>query len=450
MEIPGLMESALTLDAETAALAHRLAGYQHMLFLGRGVHHPVALEGALKLKEISYVHAEGYAAGEMKHGPIALIDDRMPVLALAPRDPTYDRMVGNIEEVRARDGRVIAVGNIGDAELARRAHEVLSVPAASGSPRAAGQRDPAPAPGLPRRGAPRPGRGPAAQPGQERHGGVGSGPPPGFSPRHDHRDRPAQDAGGEVCRLVRGQPRLGPASSPGASPSCSLGCWCPADYGLFAMALSVLMVLELLQEFGLGVAIIQKRDLTRQQVNGVFWVVTSMSLVLTAATFLAAGPISVLYGEPRLTWALQDPLPHVPAELRRDGTVQPAHQGAQPAAAGDGRGDGRRRVRARGPGVRLPGLRRVGPRARSPRPRDRAQRSPARLRGLDPGVRRRPRRDAGASSRSACASPGCTSSATSRQRWPHSSWAGCSVAPRWGSTAWPRAWPTDRTGSRPG
>jgi glutamine---fructose-6-phosphate transaminase (isomerizing) len=128
--IPGLMEQALTLDAETAALAQRLTGYQHMLFLGRGVHHPVALEGALKLKEISYVHAEGYAAGEMKHGPIALIDDRMPVLALAPRDPTYDRMVGNIEEVRARDGRVIAVGNTGDVELARRAHDVLSVPAA--------------------------------------------------------------------------------------------------------------------------------------------------------------------------------------------------------------------------------------------------------------------------------------------------------------------------------
>jgi glucosamine--fructose-6-phosphate aminotransferase (isomerizing) len=130
LEIPRLMQSALTLDAETAALAQRLVGFQHMLFLGRGVHHPVALEGALKLKEISYVHAEGYAAGEMKHGPIALIDERMPVLALAPRDPTYDRMVGNIEEVRARDGLVIAVGHAGDTEIARRAHEVLSVPAA--------------------------------------------------------------------------------------------------------------------------------------------------------------------------------------------------------------------------------------------------------------------------------------------------------------------------------
>jgi glucosamine--fructose-6-phosphate aminotransferase (isomerizing) len=131
LEIPRLMEAALAVDAETASLARRLVDVEHMLFLGRGVHHAVAVEGALKLKEISYVHAEGYAAGEMKHGPIALIDGDMPVLVLAPRDPTYDRMVGSIEEVRARDGRVIAVGHAGDTELARRAHEVLYVPAAS-------------------------------------------------------------------------------------------------------------------------------------------------------------------------------------------------------------------------------------------------------------------------------------------------------------------------------
>jgi glucosamine--fructose-6-phosphate aminotransferase (isomerizing) len=131
LEIPKLMESALGVEAEAAALAHRVVGYEHMLFLGRGVHHPVALEGALKLKEISYVHAEGYAAGEMKHGPIALIDERMPVVALAPRDPTYDRMIGTIEEVRARDGRVIAVAHAGDTEIARRAHEVVAVPAAA-------------------------------------------------------------------------------------------------------------------------------------------------------------------------------------------------------------------------------------------------------------------------------------------------------------------------------
>jgi glucosamine--fructose-6-phosphate aminotransferase (isomerizing) len=130
LEIPRLMEEALSLDAATAALARKLADYQHVLYLGRGPHYPVALEGALKLKEISYIHAEGYAAGEMKHGPIALIDERMPVIALAPRDPSYDRMVGNIEEVRARDGRVIAVCHAGDTEIARRAHDVLAVPAA--------------------------------------------------------------------------------------------------------------------------------------------------------------------------------------------------------------------------------------------------------------------------------------------------------------------------------
>jgi glucosamine--fructose-6-phosphate aminotransferase (isomerizing) len=130
LEIPRLMEEALGLDGAAAALARKLADYQHVLYLGRGPHYPVALEGALKLKEISYIHAEGYAAGEMKHGPIALIDERMPVIALVPRDPSYDRMVGNIEEVRARDGQVIAVCHAGDTEIARRAHEVLAVPAA--------------------------------------------------------------------------------------------------------------------------------------------------------------------------------------------------------------------------------------------------------------------------------------------------------------------------------
>ena len=130
LEVPGLMQEALALDETVAALARRLAGCRNMLYLGRGPHYPVALEGALKLKEISYIHAEGYAGGEMKHGPIALIDEEMPVVALAPRDPSYDRMLGNIEEVRARDGRVIAVCHVGDSEIARRAHEVLAVPAA--------------------------------------------------------------------------------------------------------------------------------------------------------------------------------------------------------------------------------------------------------------------------------------------------------------------------------
>jgi glucosamine--fructose-6-phosphate aminotransferase (isomerizing) len=101
------------------------------LYLGRGVQFPIALEGALKLKEISYAHAEGYAAGEMKHGPIALIDERMPVVVLTPRDGSYDRMVGNVEEVKARGGRVIAICHRGDGEMARRADHVLEIPAAA-------------------------------------------------------------------------------------------------------------------------------------------------------------------------------------------------------------------------------------------------------------------------------------------------------------------------------
>jgi glucosamine--fructose-6-phosphate aminotransferase (isomerizing) len=130
MEIPRVMEAALTLDDAAAALARRLAGYEHLLYLGRGVHYPVALEGALKLKEISYIHAEGYAAGEMKHGPIALIDDGMPIVAVVPRDPSYERMVSNIEEVRARDGKVIAICHADDREIGGRAYATLAVPAA--------------------------------------------------------------------------------------------------------------------------------------------------------------------------------------------------------------------------------------------------------------------------------------------------------------------------------
>jgi glucosamine--fructose-6-phosphate aminotransferase (isomerizing) len=128
LEIPRLITSAISLNPDVAALARALAGYEHFLYLGRGVNHPVALEGALKLKELSYIHAEGYAAGEMKHGPIALIDERVPVLAVAPRDPSYDRILGNVEEVKARGGRVVALCHHGDTELAGRADHVLVVP----------------------------------------------------------------------------------------------------------------------------------------------------------------------------------------------------------------------------------------------------------------------------------------------------------------------------------
>src|SRR5262244_1614034 len=105
------------------------ACYLLALCLGRGLHYPLALEGALKLKELSYLHAEGYPAGEMKHGPIALIDDGMPVIALAPRDASYERMMNTVEEVRARDGHIIALSHEGDRDIAARAARVMTVPA---------------------------------------------------------------------------------------------------------------------------------------------------------------------------------------------------------------------------------------------------------------------------------------------------------------------------------
>jgi glucosamine--fructose-6-phosphate aminotransferase (isomerizing) len=128
LELPRLLERVLENEPAIAELARDLAGYKNFLFLGRGIHYPIALEGALKLKELSYLHAEGYPAGEMKHGPIALIDDGMPVVALTPRDGSYDRMMGTIEEVRAREGRVIALAHEGDREIGARVSRVLTVP----------------------------------------------------------------------------------------------------------------------------------------------------------------------------------------------------------------------------------------------------------------------------------------------------------------------------------
>ena len=109
-------------------LAERYRHTTNMLFLGRGVNYPIALEGALKLKEISYIHAEGYPAGEMKHGPIALIDDQMPVVCIAPRDAVYDKMLSNIEQVKTRGGEVIAITTEGDTELHGIANWVIQVP----------------------------------------------------------------------------------------------------------------------------------------------------------------------------------------------------------------------------------------------------------------------------------------------------------------------------------
>jgi len=132
-EVPDLMGAILERSAEIRSVAERLVESRSALYLGRGVNFPLALEGALKLKEISYIHAEGYAAGEMKHGPIALIDRAMPVVAIAPAGPTYEKMASNIEEVKARDGMVIAIGSEGDDQLAAKADVIIPVPAALSS-----------------------------------------------------------------------------------------------------------------------------------------------------------------------------------------------------------------------------------------------------------------------------------------------------------------------------
>src|SRR5260221_585970 len=110
------------------ALAHKYHRSQDFLFLGRGVHYPIALEGALKLKEISYIHAEGYPAGEMKHGPIALIDENMPVVAVATRSPVYDKVVSNLQEVKARDGKLIVICDEGDEAMMKFADDVIEIP----------------------------------------------------------------------------------------------------------------------------------------------------------------------------------------------------------------------------------------------------------------------------------------------------------------------------------
>ncbi|MGZ4811362.1 MAG: glutamine--fructose-6-phosphate transaminase (isomerizing) [Terriglobales bacterium] len=136
-KIPGKLESVLAKEEEAEDLAKEYHRAQDFLFLGRGIHYPIALEGALKLKEISYIHAEGYPAGEMKHGPNALIDEDLPVVILAtcdPKDPgsqmRYEKTLSNLKEVKARSGRVIAVATEGDEEIREAADHVIYVPPA--------------------------------------------------------------------------------------------------------------------------------------------------------------------------------------------------------------------------------------------------------------------------------------------------------------------------------
>jgi glucosamine--fructose-6-phosphate aminotransferase (isomerizing) len=117
LQLPLLLEQTLKVAPELEEIAARYHTRTDFLYLGRGINYPIALEGALKLKEISYIHAEGYPAGEMKHGPIALIDERMPVVAIAPRDDVFEKMIGNMQEVKARGGSVIALTTRGDDKL---------------------------------------------------------------------------------------------------------------------------------------------------------------------------------------------------------------------------------------------------------------------------------------------------------------------------------------------
>ncbi len=128
--LPGQLRTVLELDAKVKAVAARLATPHDFIFLGRGINYPTALEGALKLKEISYVHATGYPAGEMKHGPISLIAENVPVIGVAPHDSVYEKMVSNLAEAKARRGLIIAVGNEGDKHLEELAETVFPIPEA--------------------------------------------------------------------------------------------------------------------------------------------------------------------------------------------------------------------------------------------------------------------------------------------------------------------------------
>ncbi len=127
-KLPEQMKQVLALDRKIRDAAYRFNFAHDFVFLGRGINYPTALEGALKLKEISYVHATGYPAGEMKHGPISLITDQVPVIGIAPRDSVYDKMVSNLAEAKAREGRIIAVGTEGDKDLADLAEAVFWIP----------------------------------------------------------------------------------------------------------------------------------------------------------------------------------------------------------------------------------------------------------------------------------------------------------------------------------
>jgi glucosamine--fructose-6-phosphate aminotransferase (isomerizing) len=128
LAVPAQMHHVIQQAAQLNVIARRYAHARDFLYLGRGINYPIALEGALKLKEISYIHAEGYPAGEMKHGPIALIDEELPVVVITPRGPAYEKTLNNLEEVRTRQGKVIAIATQGDDLIGGLADDLFLIP----------------------------------------------------------------------------------------------------------------------------------------------------------------------------------------------------------------------------------------------------------------------------------------------------------------------------------
>ena len=127
-KLPDQIRETLQQSERIREMARKYSGYSHFLYIGRKYQYPIALEGALKLKEIAYIHAEGYAAGEMKHGPIALIDPAFPTMALVPEDGSYEKVISNMQEIRAREGRIVAVTTTGNARLGALVDDVIEVP----------------------------------------------------------------------------------------------------------------------------------------------------------------------------------------------------------------------------------------------------------------------------------------------------------------------------------
>ena len=166
------MERALETNDDARRIAEKYADCNNFLYLGRQYNFPTALEGALKLKEISYIHAEGYPAAEMKHGPIALVDEHTPSVFIVPQGPVYDKVMANLEEIKARGGPVIAVVDEDDTRVAELADDVIDVPPVDRLPAADRRRGPAATLGLSHRRSARLRRRQAAQPGEERDGGV--------------------------------------------------------------------------------------------------------------------------------------------------------------------------------------------------------------------------------------------------------------------------------------